>query len=554
VTIVTVVAVYTIYLILLELYNFFFPRKDAIRFAYPFQNILVMNEQQETQLEYITQKLQETSIERGGKKTMVLQTVVLPCFVGTTDVQNVQYILKDHFSNFGKTGGSFKPRLQGLLGNGIFNSDGKQWYAHRKTSAHLFKMNKFKGNILDIFNDDLNQVIQVISGKLDQEKSRQKGIVLDIHDYLHRYTLESISRIAFGVSLGCITNPKVNFAQDFDYCTMCINDSFLNPFWLFERYFTPKGWKYFYSLYRINQYAKKIIQDRRAELESERMEDEKERKLQEQQNNNHNDNDNDNDKKKTHERNDLLSLYLDKQSFQDLHAGESSSSSADNHENSSSDAFMDPSDANMRDVILNMIIAGRDTTAQALSWAFFRLCLHSETQQKLREEVIQVFQSSYPEGTTRPIPSAREIDEDFCEQTEFDLLTRNNKDGLGRVSWNTLQSLKYMEAFCMEVLRLHPSVPKEAKEVFEDDVLPDGTPVRKGDVVAFLPWSMGRDTDLWGKDAEEFRPERFLEETHDGKKNVMKPSPFKFIAFQVETLFVFLSIKLFSVLLLSFYR
>ena len=76
----------------------------------------------------------------------------------------------------------------------------------------------------------------------------------------------------------------------------------------------------------------------------------------------------------------------------------------------------------------------------------------------------------------------------------------------------------------MEVLRLHPSVPKEAKEVFEDDVWPDGTVVKKGDVATFFPWAMGRDKDLWGPDAEEFKPERFLDQS--------KPSPFKFIAFQ----------------------
>ena len=62
-----------------------------------------------------------------------------------------------------------------------------------------------------------------------------------------------------------------------------------------------------------------------------------------------------------------------------------------------------------------------------------------------------------------------------------------------------------------QTLRLHPSIPKEAKYAFNDDTLPDGTPVRKGDeldpvamrlvtcvalcagdLVLFLPWVMGR--------------------------------------------------------------
>lgn len=70
---------------------------------------------------------------------------------------------------------------------------------------------------------------------------------------------------------------------------------------------------------------------------------------------------------------------------------------------------------------------------------------------------------------------------------------------------------------------------QDAKICFSDDTLPDGFHVKKGDMVAFQPYAMGRMKFLWGEDAEEFRPERFLNE--DG---VFRPeSPFKFTAFQV---------------------
>ena len=50
------------------------------------------------------------------------------------------------------------------------------------------------------------------------------------------------------------------------------------------------------------------------------------------------------------------------------------------------------SDKNLRDIILNFVIAGRDTTAQALSWSIFRLCnlKHQEVQRKAREEIQSV--------------------------------------------------------------------------------------------------------------------------------------------------------------------
>jgi cytochrome P450 len=41
----------------------------------------------------------------------------------------------------------------------------------------------------------------------------------------------------------------------------------------------------------------------------------------------------------------------------------------------------------LRDIVLNFVIAGRDTTAQALSWTFYMLLLHPRIEKKLLEEV-----------------------------------------------------------------------------------------------------------------------------------------------------------------------
>ena len=56
--------------------------------------------------------------------------------------------------------------------------------------------------------------------------------------------------------------------------------------------------------------------------------------------------------------------------------------------------------------------------------------------------------------------------------------------------------------------------------------------MRKGDLVAYQPYAMGRMTFLWGVDAEDFRPERWLDE--NGK--FCPESQFKFAAFQVSRL------------------
>jgi cytochrome P450 len=73
-----------------------------------------------------------------------------------------------------------------------------------------------------------------------------------------------------------------------------------------------------------------------------------------------------------------------------------------------------------------------------------------------------------------------------------------------------------------EVLRLFPSVPFNSRKATMDTTLPTGggpagtAPVfvRKGEEVGYSVYIMQRRKDLWGEDAEEFRPERFEGHRH----------------------------------------
>ena len=68
------------------------------------------------------------------------------------------------------------------------------------------------------------------------------------------------------------------------------------------------------------------------------------------------------------------------------------------------------------------------------------------------------------------------------------------------------------------------------KGILSDDILLDGTVIKKGGLVMYVPCSMGRMTELWCPDAEEFQPERWR------KRGVYSPlhPPSKFTAFQVR--------------------
>ncbi|GAU25124.1 hypothetical protein TSUD_362940 [Trifolium subterraneum] len=76
-------------------------------------------------------------------------------------------------------------------------------------------------------------------------------------------------------------------------------------------------------------------------------------------------------------------------------------------------------------------------------------------------------------------------------------------------------------------------------------------------MVAYQPYAMGRMKFIWGDDAEEFKPERWLDEN-----GIFQPkNPFKFTAFQVSKVFLwtgkefaYRQMRIFSAVLLGCFR
>ncbi|XP_061373959.1 cytochrome P450 704C1-like [Gastrolobium bilobum] len=180
----------------------------------------------------------------------------------------------------------------------------------------------------------------------------------------------------------------------------------------------------------------------------------------------------------------------------------------------------------LKDIILSFIIAGKDTTAITLSWFLYQLCKHPHVQEKIAQEIREA--TRVADGST--------VDELAASVTE-----------------ENLEKMQYLHAALTETLRLHPAVPVEGKFCFSDDTWPDGFSVKKGDLVSFLPYVMGRMKFLWGEDAEKFRPQRWLDENGIFQKE----SPFKFTAFQAGPRiclgkeFAYRQMKMFSAILLG---
>ncbi|RBA15626.1 hypothetical protein FPRO05_12233 [Fusarium proliferatum] len=124
------------------------------------------------------------------------------------------------------------------------------------------------------------------------------------------------------------------------------------------------------------------------------------------------------------------------------------------------------------------IAAGSDTTAITLSNILYNLCKHPATMHKLRQELGDARASGH---ISNPI------------------------------TFREAQGLPYLQAVIKEGLRLYPAVgftmprvvPKGGKRL-AGRLFPEGT------IVGINPWVAHHNTDIFGQDADEFRPERWL--------------------------------------------
>ncbi|KAG7962156.1 hypothetical protein I3843_09G051300 [Carya illinoinensis] len=134
----------------------------------------------------------------------------------------------------------------------------------------------------------------------------------------------------------------------------------------------------------------------------------------------------------------------------------------------------------LRDIVISFILAGRDTTSSALSWFFWLLSSRPEVERNILQELEKI----------------------------------------------RLREMHYLHAAITEAMRLYPPVPIDSKTCLNDDIMPDGTFVKKGWFVTYHTYAMGRMESIWGENCREFLPERWLE-----NGVCRQESPFRFPVF-----------------------
>lgn len=127
----------------------------------------------------------------------------------------------------------------------------------------------------------------------------------------------------------------------------------------------------------------------------------------------------------------------------------------------------------IRDQIMAVLLAGRDTTAATLSWAMYELSRYPKIWAKLRREVLDVM------GTQ------------------------------AKPTYETLKDLRYLRHVLNETLRLHPAVPVNMRQALETTTVPGnpGEPdivLLKGDTVTINTIGMHTRRDIYPPVSDSF--------------------------------------------------
>ncbi|KAG2076362.1 cytochrome P450 [Suillus decipiens] len=136
-----------------------------------------------------------------------------------------------------------------------------------------------------------------------------------------------------------------------------------------------------------------------------------------------------------------------------------------------------------------LLVAGYETTSISLTWALIELSRHPDVQTRLGEELVA-----------------------FGADPTYDQLKAN---------------LPYLDAVVHEILRFHPPLGEFTRLAAADDVIPLSEPVHtesgeitdsisiaKGTLITISIAAINRSLAIWGPDAKEYKPDRWL--TEDG--------------------------------------
>nr|POE48007.1 cytochrome p450 52a13 [Quercus suber] len=271
-------------------------------------------------------------------------------------------------------GPQFRKEWKDFLGLSIFTTDGTLWHDSRTLLRPQFVKDRVSD--LQTFEKHVQHLLPLLAGNAN-------GATVRVDDLFYRFTLDAVTDFLLGKSVDSLENGQTKFATAFSEVQRVQA--------LIARAGPLRGWvpkkSFFESLDVMNEFIGTYI-DRALQLSPDELEK----------------------KSKSDE------------GYTFLHAI----------------AGYTQNRQVLRDQLVAVLLAGRDTTAVTLSWLFYELSRQPQIVHKLRQEIL-------------------------------------NHVGLHeRPSYTNLKDMRYLQHTINECLRLYPVVPYNVRVALEDTTLPRG--------------------------------------------------------------------------------
>ncbi|KAG9032610.1 hypothetical protein FRB95_001196 [Tulasnella sp. JGI-2019a] len=362
----------------------------------------------------------------------------------------VKEIFAVQFQNFVK-GPTFQGLFDSFLGTGIFNSDGDAWKLHRSMTRPFF--NRDRVTDFDIFEHHSRILLEKI-----REKS-ENGVAFDFQDAISQFTMDSATEFLLGKSVNSLATPlSLPGATSSD---LGVN-RFVSAFQATQKHIASRA-------------RSKLVPWQLREVMGDPT------------------------------QKDMVTMYTFVDPIIDAalvkakaRENDSEPTSGQEGETLLSLLVAETQDRKMiRDELLNILLAGRDTTASNLTWNIYFLATHPLVMSRLRQEIL-------------------------------DIVGPNQ-----RPTFDQIKGMTYLRAVINESLRVLPSVPFNMKCAVESTTFTNpktGTKyfIPAGSRIGISLLAMHTNPAFWGPTAHQYDPERWLD---DRNKTYYLANPFIFLPF-----------------------
>jgi cytochrome P450 len=345
-------------------------------------------------------------------------------FFITDDPENLKTALSTNFNRW-SVGKDRIDMLVSIVGKGVFSTEGAEWKHSREMLRPCFERSQVAD--VSIFEKHTSALIKLIP---------KDGTTIDLEPILQKLTFDVATEFLFGRSIHTLDPSQDNkdaeeFVKAFQYCMNPLEDENNKKWGLLAAFLPDRKVKRMTKV--VQAFADKMIADRIAEKD--------------------------------------LQGSKDSASTRHVFLDEMLSETQDR--------------TVIRSELLNIFLAGSDTTHGLLTNFFFEVSRHPDVLSRLRREISEYVGDGQPE-------------------------------------YQHLKDMKYLKAVINEIQRLYPIVPVNARQAIENTTLPHGggpsetSPIfiPKGTLVLYSIYGMHRRPDIYGEDADEFNPSRWLDNEH----------------------------------------